>query len=167
MSAVSERESIPPAAPAAACPLCDARQVRPSWLGSIHFNGRVFPYLECGTCGSLFCQPMPDAEVLQEIYGREYFNAADAAPEDQVAEESNPVVSWLRRRPEAPGTFIDYGCRKGTLLVAARKLNWQAIGVELDPEVAAKTERRTGARVVIPDDPRSTLRSRTYSIWET
>lgn len=95
---------------------------------------------------------MPDAEVLQEIYGQDYSNAADAAPEHHLSEESGRVIWWLRRA-KVPGTFIDYGCRKGTLLVAAQKINWRAIGVELNPAVAADTERRTGARVVVPDDP--------------
>lgn len=134
------------------CPLCDARQIRPSWLGSTSFNQRIFSYLECEACGSLFCDPMPDAEVLQQMYGQDYSNAADAAPEHHLTAESSRVVAWLERR-QPPGTFIDYGCRKGTLLTAALERNWRAIGVELDPAVAADTERHTGARVVVPDDP--------------
>ncbi|MEJ7708314.1 MAG: methyltransferase domain-containing protein [Pyrinomonadaceae bacterium] len=89
---------------------------------------------------------------MQEIYGPEYCNAADSAPDGELTDEMTRVASWLRRANN-PGTFIDYGCRKGVLLTEALKLGWRAIGVEINPDVAAQTEKQTGARVVLPDDP--------------
>ncbi len=95
---------------------------------------------------------MPDTEVLQEIYGQDYYNAADDVPDGELTDEIRRVAAWLQRANK-PGTFIDYGCRKGVLLTEALKLGWRAIGIEINPDVAADTERRTGAQVVVPDDP--------------
>jgi SAM-dependent methyltransferase len=93
---------------------------------------------------------MPDAGTIAQMYGPSY--AQDVAAADS-ADPKNPraVVDYLRSR--APGVFVDYGCGDGRLLVAARDLGWNAVGVELSPEVARTTEQRTGARVRTPEAP--------------
>jgi SAM-dependent methyltransferase len=130
-----------------ACPLCDREQSRPSWVGSTFYRGREFPYVECLACGSLYCDPMPDAETLSQMYGPDYATSFQEDPAIDDPKEALRVVKWLKLRAGG-GTFIDYGCGTGTLLIEAAKLSWQAIGVELDEEVAKAVAKRTGARVV-------------------
>ncbi len=128
------------------CPLCNYQQSRASWLGSIFYMDREFPYLECLGCRSLFCDPMPDDETLAKMYGPEYQVGFDINPEIEDPKEPSRVVEWLKRIKGQ--TFVDFGCGSGHLLRQAMHLNWQAIGVEFDRKVAQATGDSTGARVV-------------------
>ncbi len=130
-----------------ACPLCDQQAARASWLGSVSYRGRAFPYSQCVACGTLYCDPMPDEGVLAEMYGVDYGRAGggdDCATEDP--KEPRKVMAWLARAGQ--GTFIDYGCGSGNLLTAAQALGWQAVGIKFDPEVARTVAHATGAQVV-------------------
>lgn len=131
------------------CPLCASTRTTPSWLGSVFFDGKEFPYQACGGCESLFCDPMPDAPTLAKIYGTEY---AQVQGRDDPKDPGR-VIAWLRSA--TPGTFVDYGCGEGALLTEAKRLGWEAIGVEYSAAVAERTARQTGARVVT--DPRRHL----------
>lgn len=134
------------------CPLCDHLESRPSWLGSIIYRGREFPYAECLACRSLYCEPMPDDEMVAQMYGTGY-SMGQTAPNGPATDDPRVplrVVEWLKGK--GPGTFLDYGCRDGALLTEAAKLNWLPVGVELDEEVARRAQESTGLRVVTPSD---------------
>lgn len=130
----------------AACPLCDCERARRSWLGSTAYHGREFEYVQCLGCGSLYCTPMPDAEVLAAMYGLGYGRDPGHDGQADTIRERDRVLTWLRRL--SAGVFVDYGCGDGSLLLEAVKLKWQAIGVEYDDEVAKAVEARPGVRVV-------------------
>jgi SAM-dependent methyltransferase len=130
-----------------ACPLCNHEQTRPSWIGSTFYRGREFPYVQCLSCHSLYCDPMPDEEMLVQMYGPDYATSFMEDPGVDDPKEALRVVRWLQKGTDG-GTFIDYGCGAGSLLLEAAKLNWRPIGVELDSEVANRVEKETGARVV-------------------
>ena len=117
------------------CPLCSHDGSRPSWLGSTLYHGREFVYRECLSCRSLYCDPMPGLDTLREMYGPSYQDESqgDAAIEDP--KEPQRTLAWLEKL--GGGTFIDYGCGAGALLVEARKLGWRAIGVELSDDERA------------------------------
>jgi SAM-dependent methyltransferase len=139
------------------CPLCDCELSGPSWIGAVVYLGQKFPYVECGGCRSLYCDPMPGDEVVARMYGPDYVQGGGEGPGDAPAgpacespKETARVLEWLRGRE--PGTFIDYGCRDGALLAEAARLGWCAVGVELDEAVAAETSARTGLPVVTPSD---------------
>lgn len=137
------------------CPLCNHDRSKPSWLGPTFYRGAKFTYVECLQCGSLFCDPMPGHDTLAAIYGPAYrsdVGAVDAAVEDP--KEPSRIVEWLRGRER--GTFVDYGCGDGSLLVEAEKLGWRCIGVEFEKRVAEEVERRTGITVV--SDPQELSR---------
>ncbi len=129
------------------CPLCDAEESRPGWVGSTLYQGVEYPYVECTSCGSLYCQPMPDERALALMYGDDY--AKSVAADGGVADPKHPerVVAFLKEH--AAGRFVDFGCGDGRLLSEARMLGWEAIGVELDPLVARATHERTGAQVLV------------------
>jgi SAM-dependent methyltransferase len=89
---------------------------------------------------------MPDREALSQMYGGEYASHSVAAHGAEDPRDPLRVIQWLKQMPV--GTFLDYGCGTGSLLVEAMKLNWQAIGVEFDDEVARELERSTAATVI-------------------
>lgn len=129
------------------CPLCAHDRSGPSWVGSTTYGGRTFPYVECLSCHSLYCDPMPDAETLARMYGSDYAASCHEDPAIEDPKERQRVVRWLRQRP-GPGTFLDYGCGSGVLLTEAAAVGWRPMGVELDAGVAEAVARRTGATVV-------------------
>ncbi len=129
-----------------ACPMCDHDQTCHSWLGSAFFNGKEFHYAQCLFCGSHYCDPMPDNETLSRMYSHEYLMNASADPAIADPKEPHRVIEWLKKAKA--GTFIDYGCGSGNLLIDAMALNWQAVGVEFDEEVAKAVEGRIHARVI-------------------
>ena len=128
------------------CPLCRHDDTRPSWLGSTVYRGAEFVYMQCLSCGSLFCDPMPDEDVLAQMYGDDYQSRFADDPMVEDPRQPLRVVDWLKRGKA--GTFLDYGCGNGAMLTQAAKLNWRAIGVEFDDEVAKTVEKQTGLEVV-------------------
>jgi SAM-dependent methyltransferase len=104
-------------------------------------------YVECLSCQSLYCQPMPDERLLARMYSPDYARSVPADPGVSDPKQPQRVVQWLRAA--ASGTFVDYGCGgDGRLLSEAARLNWRAIGVEYDDEVAKVAADRSGAQVV-------------------
>ena len=55
-----------------------------------------------------------------------------------VSDPTKPgwVLAWLNRL--TTGTFINYGCGSGELLVAAKQRGWDVLGVELRKDVALR-----------------------------
>lgn len=88
---------------------------------------------------------MPGETILKLMYGPTYSQDDSGSMYVENPKEPNRVIEFLKSRPT--GTFVDFGCGEGDLLVEANKLGWRSFGVEFDPEVAAKVERQTGIRV--------------------
>ena len=132
------------------CPLCASPAAGPGWIGATSFEGRVYRYLECSGCRSLFSDPMPDAAALSAMYGRSYRRDDDA---EEGPKDLSTLRRWLTSRP--PGVILDFGCGNGAVLELARAQGWTAMGVEWDPAVCAEVARRTGCRVL----PRSQIGS--------
>lgn len=53
-----------------------------------------------------------------------------------------------------PGRLVDLGCGNGDMLVLARHLGWEAIGIELDPAAVQSSRVRSGAVVLEGSYPR-------------
>ena len=83
------------------------------------------------------------------MYGTSYESCSGP---DSAADPKEPewVLDWLERTP--PGSFVDYGCGGGELLVGATTRGWKALGVELAPDVVKETSRRTGLPVLTVEE---------------
>ena len=128
------------------CPLCAHSKSRPSWLGSTVYLGEEFRYVECLSCKSLYCDPMPDGKTLERMYGPEYHDLFHAQENMGGTSGVTEVLSWLRR--EGRGKFVDYGCGAGHLLHAAKLAEWNAIGIEFEENVATRISQRIGVPVI-------------------
>lgn len=130
------------------CPLCNSKNNRPSWFGSIYYERKEYKYLECLSCLSLFCENMPDADTLEQLYGSDSnymeYLLSGSESEDHDYEDSQ-IKGWLERL--SVGTFIDYGCGHGKLLTEAEKIGWKAVGIEYDRSFASMVEKKIGVEV--------------------
>src|SRR5438270_498816 len=99
------------------CPLCAEERTRVSPLGPVVYREAEYRYRECLSCGSLFCDPMPDGETLAHMYGPAY--ATSFADDGCVQDPKEPqrALSWLKAL--GTGTFVDFGCGAGELLAQA------------------------------------------------
>lgn len=114
------------------------------------FLDREFRYLTCSGCGSLYCHPMPDAEVLEAMYGPSYSELVSADHDVEDPKDPERVLDLARGLP--PGRFVDFGCGSGALLQEVAAAGWDVVGVELHPDVARSVGARTGLRVMTIDD---------------
>lgn len=135
---------------AAVCPLCRSESSTGSWAGVTRFLDRDFRYRTCGGCGSLHCDPMPDADVLHAMYGTGYADLVSADHDVEDPKQPGRVLALARDLP--PGRFVDFGCGSGALLGEMAALGWEAIGVEFHPDVARSVAATTGFRVMTVDD---------------
>lgn len=128
------------------CPLCGGQLLAESWFGATRFDDKRFDYLECASCRSLVCSPMPDTETLVKMYGDAYLAVNKKASEADSPKKPEFVLALLKQAAR-PGVFLDYGCGEGELLTAAKQLGWEAIGFEYHPDVAGQVARLTGCLV--------------------
>ena len=94
----------------------------------------------------MFVDPMPDRDVLAQMYGVDYGEERPPDPAVENPKEDARVIQLLAERPS--GHFLDYGCGRGLLLEGALDAGWQASGVEFDPAVASLVASRTGCTIV-------------------
>jgi SAM-dependent methyltransferase len=96
---------------------------------------------------------MPDAETLEQIYGNSsnYAQYLQCNGEGEKLDyENGPVVRWLKSLSR--GTFLDYGCGHGNLLLEAVKLGWKSIGVEYNQEFADLLRNIRGVEIFTADN---------------
>ncbi len=107
-----------------------------------------YQYVRCSSCASLISSPAPTNDTLAELYGLTYSSSFPDPYRIETPRNTEWVVQFLTSRP--PGTFADYGCGDGALLLAVTAMGWKAYGVELQPEVASDTSAATGCDVLCP-----------------
>ncbi len=132
------------------CPACDGD----ARLAPLRFVKHDLAIHRCSSCGSVFVNPQPSAELLLERYDADYFQAGGfqryGYRDYQALVELKRLTfrRWLRdletftRR----GRLLEVGCATGLMLELASQAGWSAVGVEIS-EYAATEARRRGHRV--------------------
>ena len=137
---------------ARACPLCgDTLTAGPAFPYATRFDERVFSYLRCASCRSVFVDPVPEAGTFTRMYtkaayhDRFYEGLCDDARYRAAAE-------WLRG-PLPPGArVLDYGCGLGGFLQAVAAAGWLPVGVEFDREAARRAQASVGCPVMTVEE---------------
>jgi SAM-dependent methyltransferase len=104
---------------------------------------------------------MPGDDVLREMYDLDESGNLEC-PTEVCCGDTGRVLRWLSSLER--GTFVDYGCGSGLLLLEAQRLGWQALGVEWDTGVAKRTSNFTGLAVVGSRDATALLGSSTADV---
>ncbi len=134
---------VPTTAPdSLSCRLCGSRDTRPQ------FPRGQFTIRACHSCGLRFLDPHPTAEELDALYGEAYFTGTTpgAPGYDRYLEEIDnhrrTFAERLRYLPTpVPGSrLLDVGASIGVFVEQARRLGWEAEGIE--PSAWAATHAR-------------------------
>jgi 2-polyprenyl-3-methyl-5-hydroxy-6-metoxy-1,4-benzoquinol methylase len=99
--------------------------------------------VRCKRCGLIYCNPRLDAQSLEKIYSKDYFVVDEQssgidykAYANYIREEPVITRSMIKRMKkverfaEHKGVLLDVGCAAGFSLIAAKKLGWEAEGIE-------------------------------------
>jgi 2-polyprenyl-3-methyl-5-hydroxy-6-metoxy-1,4-benzoquinol methylase len=106
----------------------------------------------CEACGLVFVNPVPIFEPTDELstISREFeyteYMHQPITPEilayerQQLLANAGEVARLRGRTPvaERPMRFLDIGCGSGAAVGAASGLGWEAIGIDLDPQLIAE-----------------------------
>tara|TARA_R110000850_G_scaffold92603_1_gene196523 strand:- start:215 stop:970 length:756 start_codon:yes stop_codon:yes gene_type:complete len=146
----------PVAAPAAetpvGCTICDGASFNS--LGQA--NG--YDIFRCAGCGFCFVHPTPPRYEIEAIYDEYSSNEAYRAKAERKVWRSHKRLK--RYRHLAPGKrFIDFGCNIGTAVEAARRLGFDAYGVDIDRDSVGTARKifpgshfHTGSIESLPDN---------------
>ncbi len=96
--------------------------------------------VRCRHCGLVRADEVPERGRLERLYSESYFRSSDSGAlgyDDYIADRDNisktferrmnEIENWLGRR----GRLLDVGCATGFSLEVARRLGWEAQGVEI------------------------------------
>ncbi len=125
-----------------ACLCCGLREP------SSRIASGVYEYALCSHCRSAALVPLPEDVSASEIYGRGYFDAAEAGGYADYAGDER-VHRWNARRRltilgthHAAGELLDIGCAHGFFLDEARRAGYRVAGVDVSPWARQQAESR-------------------------
>lgn len=139
----------PPTTDVPTCDLCGSQSAR-----------HLYPNLgiiQCAGCGLVRADEIPDPEKLKQLYSETYFRSADSAAlgyDDYVADRAKVSKTFQKRMNEIEkwtggrGKLLDVGCATGFSLEVARKLGWEAEGIEISQFACEFARRNLGIDVL-------------------
>lgn len=118
-----------------------------------------FTVVQCSRCEMVYVNPQPTAEELLVYYSKEYWgshqkNLGLCSIEERLEDPNErryfeSIFRWLTKRVklEEGMRLLEVGCSHGMFCELAIKEGLEVVGVEMDAEIAAATEKRIGAKV--------------------
>jgi SAM-dependent methyltransferase len=126
--------------------------------------------VRCQACGTVFRNPQPTAERLQELYASDSYGKTAL---DQMAANQDQFfrlkAEGLKAYLPASATVLEIGSFVGSFLRAAGVLGWKAVGVDIGAETVAYT-RAAGLEVIEGDIHAAELPTAAWDglfIWNT
>ena len=132
------------------CPVCG--EERPFSLCCRRYGLDV---VRCDSCGHVYVNPQLDPSAVRIIYDLSYWNRLQPAIGSPTMEERIEFDYWNAlaklHRDILPfkqkGRFLDVGCSNGALVKRAQELGFEAVGLEVSPDVASVGRRRFNVEV--------------------
>ena len=143
---------MPETREAAPCAVCGETRSKPLFFArdSDRLSPEPFGIVRCESCGMTFVSPRPAGDALASYYGRGYY---DKPGEDSGGAGRRLARLFMAERVakaeagRAPGRVLDVGCGEGTFLAAMSRRGWDAWGVEISKDGAARAAARPGLRI--------------------
>ena len=141
---------------ARSCVLCHDCRFVPTVFGGYRYRGGEYAIVRCRTCGLMFVDPVPSADVVMDVYeGSEYFDEYRVPGSGTVGylkglEDTNPydeTTLALLAEYRPGGRLLDVGCAGGRFLARARGRGYDVAGVEPNPAMAAHARDSLGLDV--------------------
>ena len=117
-----------------ACPYCLSINYSKSYMEDNSFNEKIFQYLNCNSCKTIYIYPFPDDNDYLKMYPVEYQGDVFTAPTENYKDLFNLLKKYL---PEAK-SLLDYGCGNSELLMNAMANNYTVTGVEYNQNFVQK-----------------------------
>lgn len=109
------------------CPACGVALVRERGTKS------GFQMLSCRGCKTLYTSQLPDAETAEDYDS--YYGAGNLSAPDFINRRLDELMSEFAQYKQS-GRLLDVGFGAGTLMEAARRGGWTALGVEVSRSAA-------------------------------
>jgi 2-polyprenyl-3-methyl-5-hydroxy-6-metoxy-1,4-benzoquinol methylase len=89
-----------------------------------------------------------DSEILVDYYTKQYYNASHKLKFDERRIDVYRHDFIEATRGVQPGTVLDFGCGLGHFVELAKRMGWEAMGVELSPEVIAHAQAQRNLTII-------------------
>ena len=121
------------------CIFCNSKDITPTAFPQpTHFNGKLFEYKRCGSCGLVFIDPIPGENDLKAMYPIGYHEAFyfQETPTDYsfLFNKLKPVLQ--------SGSLLDYGCGDGSFLQYMSGKGFKSTGTEYNPLLVNKLQEQ-------------------------
>jgi 2-polyprenyl-3-methyl-5-hydroxy-6-metoxy-1,4-benzoquinol methylase len=122
------------------CPLCSSNDLAYYLTCKDHLvSKKDFILNTCNSCGFIFTNPVPDANVIGEYYKSDQYISHSDTRKGIISRLYHSVRNisvkkkWkLIEEYVSRGTILDFGCGTGYFLSHANTKKWNCIGVEPD-----------------------------------
>jgi 2-polyprenyl-3-methyl-5-hydroxy-6-metoxy-1,4-benzoquinol methylase len=144
------------------CPICSSTEVSGSFPYITEFNGKIFNYLKCCTCATVFVNPVPDNDAFVQMYTKDiYHDCGYDAEVDGTYQES---VQLLQPYVRTGVTVLDYGCGLGDFLKELSANGFVSFGVEFDVDAANFASKNSSCKVWTADQFWSLLPKQKFDV---
>ena len=131
---------------APSCILCGGEASGPAFPYATRWEGKLFLYLECGTCRNSFVDPLPSMADLDRLFSRSayhdvYYGSCEPRPNHL------DCLAFMREHFGEGATLLDFGCATGAFMKAAAAQGYLCAGIERDQEVVSAARATTGLEV--------------------
>lgn len=126
-----------PAAHSVACYACNSTN------NTYECKKDGYSVFRCKDCLTVFIDPMPTAEQLNEYYSayRSDSNYFERKRDKKIKRSKGHIERILKFAPNAK-TFLDVGCNYGFAVEAAHQAGLKASGIDIDAESVATAAKR-------------------------
>lgn len=126
------------------CPICGGAPRGHAFPYMTRFNDCDFTYLRCGSCSTVFVDPVPDAATFALMYAKADYH--DRHYEGVARTAYIESVAFLSRHLRPGKRILDYGCGAGYFLEACIAAGFTPVGVEFDADEALAAGQSAGCQ---------------------